>query len=482
MIKLVNPPLFFLLLLWSMAPNYASADAAGPSPITTVNPNISLEELDIIAAPLLVEELKIEADGWLKLIKASAQNVAKTKVRIRHLKTKQTQAEEKANKLQLDSSHSAAIEAQQKRAIASAEKFKEEKTLAMDELTKLRNERTDLIDRLVVILDRINQKIGLDDKGQEKEEVLVYRRYINAVGGIKMYTSDFASGFTSIKGWLLSEQGGKRWAINFAKFVVIIIVFWILGKILGRLTQKGLKFSGKNSILLSEFLVGMTSRVVFLVGILVALSALEINLGPLLAFIGAAGFVVAFALQNTLSNFASGIMIMLYRPFDVDDVVEVAGISGKVVSLNLVTTTITTFDNKHMVVPNNDIWGNIITNATISKERRVDMVFGIGYQDDIHHALQVLEDIVSSHSLILKNPAPVIQLHELADSSVNFICRPWVKTGDYWTVYWDVTRSVKERFDAEGLTIPFPQRDVHVYQELKSMPHDVFGTSGEDSE
>ena len=343
----------------------------------------------------------------------------------------------------------------------------------MDELTKLRNERTGLIDRLVVILDRINQKIGLDEKGQEKEEVQLYRRYINAVGGIKMYSSDFDSGFVSIKGWLLSEQGGKRWAINIAKFVVIIIVFWIVGKILGRLTRKGLKFSGKNSVLLTEFLAGMTSRVVFLAGVLVALSALEINLGPLLAFIGAAGFVVAFALQNTLSNFASGIMIMLYQPFDVDDVVEVAGISGKVVSLNLVTTTITTFDNKHMVVPNNDIWGNIITNATVSKVRRVDMVFGIGYQDDIRHALQVLEDIVASHPLILKNPAPVIQLNELADSSVNFICRPWVRTADYWTVYWNVTRSVKERFDAEGLTIPFPQRDVHVYQELKNTPQDA---------
>ena len=164
---------------------------------------------------------------------------------------------------------------------------------------------------------------------------------------------------------------------------------------------------------------------------------------------------------------------MIYRPFDVNDVVEVAGISGKVVSLNLVTTTITTFDNKFMVVPNNDIWGNIITNATVSKERRVDMVFGIGYQDDIRHALQVLEDIVSSHPLILKNPAAVIQLHELADSSVNFICRPWVRTGDYWAVYWDITRSVKERFDAEGLTIPFPQRDVHVYQELKSTTDDA---------
>jgi len=467
--KLVNSLSFLLLLLWALASHSAWADAAEQSPTTTVNPNISLEELDIIVAPLSVEELKVEADGWLKLIKATAHKVAETKVRIRNLKEKQNNAEDKVEKLQqkLESSQSAVVKKQEKRAAANTEKFKEEKDLAMDELTKLRSERTDLIDRLIVILDRINQKIGLDEKGQEKEEVLAYRRYIDAVGGIKMYTSDFDSGFASVKGWLMSEQGGIRWAINFAKFVVIIIVFWLFGRFLGRLTRKGLKFSSKNSILLTEFLVGMVSRGVFLMGVLVALSALEINIGPMLAFIGAAGFVVAFALQNTLSNFASGIMIMIYRPFDVNDVVEVAGISGKVVSLNLVTTTITTFDNKHMVVPNNDIWGNIITNATVSKVRRVDMVFGLAYQDDIHHALQLLEDIVASHPLTLKNPAPVIQLHELADSSVNFICRPWVRTPDYWTVYWDVTRSVKERFDAEGLTIPFPQRDVHVYQELQ---------------
>ena len=122
-----------------------------------------------------------------------------------------------------------------------------------------------------------------------------------------------------------------------------------------------------------------------------------------------------------------------------------------------------------MIVPNNEIWGNAITNTSVSKERCIDMVFGIGYGDDIDHAMQVLEEIVSSHPLVLKIPEAVIQLHELADSSVNFICRPWVKTADYWTVYWDITRSVKVRFDAEGLSIPYPQQDLHIYQEQKSI-------------
>ena len=125
---------------------------------------------------------------------------------------------------------------------------------------------------------------------------------------------------------------------------------------------------------------------------------------------------------------------------------------------------IMTPDNKLMVVPNNSIWGNIITNVTGSKVRRVDLVFGIGYEDDIDKAQQVLEEILSNHPLVLHDPESKVRLHELADSSVNFICRPWVKTDDYWTVYWEVTRNVKERFDAEGISIPFPQRDVHVFE------------------
>jgi len=190
---------------------------------------------------------------------------------------------------------------------------------------------------------------------------------------------------------------------------------------------------------------------------------LEVKLAPVLAIIGAAGFVVAFALQGTLSNFASGLMILAYRPFDVGDVVNTGGVAGTVESMNLVSTTIKSFDNQHIVVPNNSIWGGVITNVTGKPIRRVDMVFGISYSDDIGKAIEVMETILKEHPLILADPPITVKLHELGDSSLNFICRPWVKTADYWTVYWDVTRAVKERFDAAGISIPFPQRDVHVH-------------------
>ncbi|WP_428354531.1 mechanosensitive ion channel family protein [Methyloprofundus sp.] len=412
--------------------------------MTSETPQISLDTLDIMMAPLTVKELKTEADGWLKLIKASAHKVADAKLRIKSISQKKSNGEN---------------------AQASAEKVS-----AMEQLTELRATRTAEIDRLNIVLERINQKIGLGENGREKEDVLAYRRYADAVGGIKLDTSDAESSFASIKGWFNSKEGGQRWTFNIGSFLLIIFVSWVLAHILSGMTHRALKFGSKQSMLLHDFLVGMTFRIVMIIGIIFGLAALEVDIGPLMAVIGAAGFVVAFALQGTLSNFASGIMIMLYRPFDVNDAVEVAGINGKVSSLNLVSTTITTFDNKRMIVPNNEIWGNTITNASASKERRVDMVFGIGYGDDVDHAIKVLKEIVSEHPLTLDAPEAVIQLHELADSSVNFICRPWVRTPDFWTVYWDITRNVKIRFDAEGLSIPYPQQDLHIYQEQQSIP------------
>ena len=155
---------------------------------------------------------------------------------------------------------------------------------------------------------------------------------------------------------------------------------------------------------------------------------------------------------------------MAYRPFDVGDAIDAAGVSGTVDSVSLFSTLIRSFDNKLMIVPNNDIWGGTITNSTASDTRRVDMVFGIGYDDDIAKAKEILQSLVSSHELVLQDPAPTIQVNELADSSVNFICRPWTRTENYWSVYWELTESVKLEFDRNKISIPYPQTDVHVHQ------------------
>ena len=207
-----------------------------------------------------------------------------------------------------------------------------------------------------------------------------------------------------------------------------------------------------------------------LIGVIIAIAQLGIEIAPLLAGLGIAGFVVGFALQDTLSNFASGIMILVYRPYDVGDAIEAGGVIGSVSRMNLVSTIILTFDNQLLVVPNNKIWGDVIRNITNQEMRRVDMTFGIGYSDDIAEAERVLTEIVTNHEKTLEDPAPVIRLHELGDSSINFVVRPWTRTNDYWDVYWDVTREVKRRFDAEGISIPFPRRDVHVYHDDVGRP------------
>ena len=158
-------------------------------------------------------------------------------------------------------------------------------------------------------------------------------------------------------------------------------------------------------------------------------------------------------------------MILIYRPFDVGDLVDAGSVSGQVSHMSLVNTTIMTLDNQTIIVPNSKIWGDVIKNVTAQNIRRVDMTFGISYSDDIPKTEQVFKEILAAHEKVLDEPESMIHLHELGDSSVNFIVRPWVNTDDYWDVYWDVTREVKMRFDREGISIPFPQRDVHLFNE-----------------
>jgi small conductance mechanosensitive channel len=197
----------------------------------------------------------------------------------------------------------------------------------------------------------------------------------------------------------------------------------------------------------------------------IVLSIFGVNITPLFAVLGGASFILAFAMQETLGNLAAGLMIMINKPFDVGDLIDTNGVIGQVEAVSIVSTTVRTLDNQVVILPNSQVWGSIITNVTVSSVRRVDMVFGIGYDDDIETAIDVLEKAVKNHPLILEEPETMIKVHELADSSVNFICRPWTKTEDYWTVYWDLTRQVKEGFDRAGVSIPFPQRDVHLYSE-----------------
>jgi len=266
--------------------------------------------------------------------------------------------------------------------------------------------------------------------------------------------------------WVVTN--GPQWIFKLFLFVLILGLFKLLSVSVRKVMRRSLGSSKlRLSLLLQNMIMNVVGNVIMILGLLVALSQLGFSLAPLLAGLGVAGFIVGFALQNTLSNFASGVMILIYRPFDVGDLIEAGGVFGTVSHMSLVSTTILTIDNQTLIVPNNNIWGGVIKNVTAQRIRRVDMTFGISYTDDIPKAEKLLEAILADHEKVLDDPEPMVRLHNLGESSVDFVVRPWVKTDDYWDVHWDVTREVKMRFDAEGISIPFPQRDVHLFEEKK---------------
>ena len=409
----------FILLPISISGVLAQDDKKSqPAPVTTKNPDISVAELEYRLQPLTKDDLALEANGWLQVLKTHVAKVS--------------QAQIKALTAEGDA-----------------------KTELLESVTKLKDQQTALSDRLKAVIDEFKSKGG---------DIVDYEAYMTAISGVKVDVSDTGAAWTVITGWLTSSEGGIRWAKNIAFFLIIILLSWILSNLIGKTVQRAVANIKSASALLKDFIVNISRKAVFVVGFVVALSMLEVNIGPLLAAIGAAGFIMGFALQGTLSNFAAGIMILIYRPYDVGDLVDVGGMLGKVDAMTIVSTTLRKPDNQKVVIPNNMIWGDIITNITGTSKRRVDMVFGIGYSDDMAEAQKILEEILGNHKAVLKDPAPVVKVHELADSSVNFVVRPWVATENYWDVYWDITRSVKERFDAEGVSIPFPQQDVHMHQ------------------
>jgi small conductance mechanosensitive channel len=198
--------------------------------------------------------------------------------------------------------------------------------------------------------------------------------------------------------------------------------------------------------------------------VIAALGQMGIQTTSFIAILGAAGLAIGLALQGSLSNFAAGFLLIIFRPFKVGDLIEGAGVFGVVEAIQIFTTQLKTADNKTVIVPNAKLTDDNIVNWTVKGTRRVDMVFGIGYEDDIDKARSLMADIVAADDRILKNPEPQSAVSELADSSVNFVVRPWVKVNDYWGVYFDLTEKIKKAFDTNGVSIPFPQRDVHVYQ------------------
>jgi small conductance mechanosensitive channel len=262
---------------------------------------------------------------------------------------------------------------------------------------------------------------------------------------------------------LLAQNLLITWGLKVLGAIVVIIIGRMIA---GSLRKSLVRFMTKTETdpTLAKFLSSLAYYVVLVVVAVAALSMVGIQMASVLTILATAGLAVGLALQGTLSNVAAGVMLLIFRPFKVGDLIEAGGgPTGKVESIGLFSTALNTPDNIHIVVPNSAIYGGTISNYTHHENRRVDLIMGISYDDDISVAVNVIEKVLEAESKILKDPAYQIAVKELADSSVNLVVRPWCAVDDYWDVYFDVTRAMKEQLEAAGCSIPYPQQDVHMH-------------------
>jgi len=255
--------------------------------------------------------------------------------------------------------------------------------------------------------------------------------------------------------------------IEYGMKIIGALIVLIIGMWLAKMIKKGIvKLMEKRNV--DPTLISFCSSLLYVVlqvfVIIAALAKLDINTTSFIAILGAAGLAIGLALQGSLSNFAAGVLMIIFKPFKVGDFVEAGGVTGSVEEISIFTSILNTPDNKKVIVPNSQVMGGAITNFNANGTRRVDLVAGIGYGDDIDKAKAVINSILAADDRVLKDPAPTVAVVEMADSSVNIVVRPWVAGADYWGVYFDTTEAIKKRFDEEGISIPFPQRDVHLYE------------------
>jgi small conductance mechanosensitive channel len=250
------------------------------------------------------------------------------------------------------------------------------------------------------------------------------------------------------------------WGINIVMALAIFLIGKFVVKMLVKLAKK-LMAKAKVDNILVNFIASIINTILLLFVVIAALDQLGLETTSLIALIGAAGLAIGLALQGTLQNLASGVMLIVFRPFNDGDFIEAAGVSGVVEEIGIFTTTMRSGDNREIIIPNGEIFGGTITNYSKRTTRRVDMVFGIGYDDDIKKAKEIISQILNDDERVLKDPEALVVVGELADSSVNFNVRPWCKTEDYWNVYFDTHEKIKLTFDAEGISIPYPQMDIH---------------------
>jgi len=265
----------------------------------------------------------------------------------------------------------------------------------------------------------------------------------------------------NITTWI--SENAIDWSINIGIAIAIFIVGKIVARMISNLIEKAMRRAGSEEMLV-DFIGNISYAVLIVAVVLAAIDSLGVNVTSLMAIVAAAGLAIGLALKDSLSNFASGVMIIIFRPFKAGDFITAGGVSGVVDEIDLFATLMHTPDNQRIIVPNSAIMGGTIINTSSLPTRRIDLVFGIGYGDNIGQARDIMMAIIEADERILKDPAPGIAVAELADSSVNLNVRPWVNSADYWSVRPDLLEKIKVKFDEAGISIPYPQQDVHMHE------------------
>lgn len=386
----------------------AAEDEAPPPPADLTDPAVDSEEFSLRLIPLTAEELGELAGHWLGVAREATIAVVEQQIAV-------NRAEE-----------GEAADAARER---------------LADLTEARRVR---FDRLVRVLD------AWELKGGDPDAIASMRTYRNSVLVEEARRTDWRTLVSQATAWATSREGGIALAMQAGIVLAAFLGLLVVAGIVKRIVRRWIGHVPNLSKLLQAFVVTMVYWLVLAFGLMVVLAALGVNITPLFALVGGASFILAFALQNTLSNLAAGLMIMVNRPFDKGDAVTIGGTSGTVSDVSIMSTTVVTPDNQIVIVPNSSVWGTVITNSTASDTRRVDLEVEVSHDMPIAEAQAIIERTVRAHPLVLEDPEAVVRVNGFTDSTTKFVVRPWARNADYQTVFWDLTRGVREALDAAG--------------------------------
>jgi len=404
----------------------AGAEADPGEAVTAGDPRIAPGALEILVEPLTLDQLRHEMAAWWDLHRAAAATMAETELELFALNAAEAEAAEAPAG---ESGGQAPADAPEDGAPAVSP----EKKALIDEIGAERAVRTDLADRLRVVLD------AFEAKGGEPGETAEIRAYLGAIGGVEVDVSNWETAWLTARQWVVAEDGGRRLARNAGILVGTVLLGAAVGWLLSLFVNHGLKRTQLSSRLLRHFLRLWIARLGGFVGLLFGLSMIGVNMTPILAALGAAGFILAFALQNTISNFASGLLILFQRPFDTGDEIEAAGVTGEVERVSLFSTHLSTAENRKVIVPNNMIWDDVIVNSTGAPTRRLSIEIEVNAADhSLEESEEILRRVMAAHPGVLEDPAPDLKLSAMTGDSLTFTCWPWVRTEDKDRVRWDL--------------------------------------------